>query len=180
MYGLVNRAVKGLVVREFGEEAWQRIRSRAGLEVDHFGRMQTYDDAITYGLVTAASEELGAPVDDLLEAFGRYWVLYVAEEGYGSMLSLAGDSLAPFLEQLDAMHARVATSHVEMRPPSFVLQRRGDHMLLHYHSTRAGLGAMVVGLLHGLAARFDEPITVEWRRAGDGADHDRYVIRAAS
>lgn len=176
MYGLVNRAVEGLIRKEFGDSTWTAVMQRAGLAIDHFGRMEYYDDEVTYRLVGAASEELGAPADDLLVAFGRYWVLYVAEEGYGAMLSMAGASLRGFLEHLDTLHAQVGLGHPQMRPPAFRVERTGDDVLLHYHSTRAGLGAMVMGLLEGLAARFGERIEVTWLRADATVDHDRFRI----
>lgn len=177
MYGLVNRAVEGLVRSEFGDETWKAVLKRADLDIDHFGRMEYYDDAITYRLVGAASEELGAPAEDLLVAFGRYWVLYVAEEGYGAMLSMAGDSLRDFLEQLDAMHAQVGLGHPKLKPPSFRLAMEDDEVMLHYHSDREGLAPMVLGLLDGLSARFGEPIDVAWLKADTTHDHDRFRIR---
>lgn len=179
MYGLVNRAVEGLLRKEHGDEVWSQIKRRAGVTVSHFGRMEIYDDEVTYGLVGAASEVLGVSADLLLEAFGRHWVLYVAEEGYGSMLSAAGDDLRSFLEQLDSMHARVNLGHPEMRSPSFELEMEGEVMVLHYRSTREGLGAMVLGLLDGMARRFGETIEVEWIRPEGELDHDVFRIHRA-
>ncbi len=71
MYGLVNKAIHDMVVGNFGEAAWNRIRQRAGIEDEVFVAMEPYDDALTYRLVRAASEQLGAPADDRLEAFGN-------------------------------------------------------------------------------------------------------------
>ena len=62
MYGLINRAVRGLVTEQFGEEAWTKIRTRAGVEDDDFVSMSSYDDSVTYDLVAAATEELLAPL----------------------------------------------------------------------------------------------------------------------
>jgi len=30
MYGLVNKAVQGLITKEFGEEKWNEIKTKAG------------------------------------------------------------------------------------------------------------------------------------------------------
>lgn len=35
MYGLVNKAIQDLVVREFGESTWQEIATAAGFDVMH-------------------------------------------------------------------------------------------------------------------------------------------------
>ena len=33
MYGLVNRAVEDLVCTNFGEETWEKIKEKAGVDV---------------------------------------------------------------------------------------------------------------------------------------------------
>lgn len=176
VYGLVNRAVEGLVRREHGDEVWARVKASAGVEVSHFGRMQAYDDAITYRLVAAASEQLGVPGDELLIAFGRYWVEYVADEGYGAIFSMGGRDLRTFLEGLDAMHARVATGQPAMRPPSFLTEPADGGVVLHYMSERDGLGPMVIGLVQGLAHRFGETVTVRSMAPAGDVTHERFYI----
>ena len=98
MYGLVNTAVRDLVVDQHGPEVWERVRTRAGVASDTFVAMEQYPDAVTYDLVAAASEELGAPAEALLEAFGERWITYTAEKGYGEALEFAGQDLEGFLE----------------------------------------------------------------------------------
>ena len=71
MYGLVNKAIEGLVIENHGEEAWERIKKQAEVDVDLFVSNESYDDSLTYNLVTAACEILNAPAADILESFGR-------------------------------------------------------------------------------------------------------------
>ena len=85
MYGLINKAVRGLVLEIAGADAWSRIRHAAQVEDDDFISMEGYDDAVTYRLVGAASEELGLSPEAVLEAFGKYWVDYTADEGYAML-----------------------------------------------------------------------------------------------
>lgn len=47
MYGMVNRAVRDMVVARFGTEAWTQIHSKAAAPPD-FEKMQPYDDGVTY------------------------------------------------------------------------------------------------------------------------------------
>ena len=137
--------------------------------------MDAYPDDITYKLVGAASEVLGIPASAVLEAFGEYWVLYTAQEGYGPMLDAGGKTLREFLENLDALHARVALTMPELRPPRFRLVPIDDtSMRLEYHSMRQGLAPMVIGLLRGLSVRFNTAIEVTHAPA-DG--HDDFMIR---
>ena len=97
MYGLVNKAVEGLVVSPFGEATWQEIKAAANVEVEAFVSMESYDDEITYSLVGAASKVLNTPAEDVLKLFGQYWVLDIATEHYGDLLTAAGTTLPTFL-----------------------------------------------------------------------------------
>ncbi len=182
MYGLINKAVRGLVLEQFGAEAWARIRTRAGVEDEDFLSMTSYDDSVTYELVAAASAELGAPAEDILKGFGEYWVRYTAVEGYGELLDSAGGDLTSFLSNLDQMHARVKLAFPDLRPPRFrVSDATASRLRLHYFSDRPGLAPLVVGLVHGLAARFGDQVEIVPGREGDGEDeHDVFDIRFVS
>ena len=175
MYGLVNKAVVDLVCSKFGQDTWNKIKQKADVDIDVFVSMDAYPDDITYKLVGAASEVLNLPADKVLEAFGEWWVLYTANEGYGPLLESAGSTLRDFLLNLDALHARVALTMPALRPPRFrMVDVDPDTLLLEYHSTRQGLTPMVVGLLKGLGIRFNTPIEISHARNGD---HDDFTIR---
>ena len=178
MYGLVNQAVEDLIRAEHGEATWQAIKGRAGVDAPAFISMSPYPDAVTYRLVGAASEVLAVPVPALLEAFGEYWILYTARKGYGHLLTLAGTSFPEFVQQLDQLHAHVALSFTELRPPTFWCTEVGERSLrLHYRSSREGLAPMVIGLLRGLGTMFDTAVTVTHVASpGQGADHDEFQI----
>ncbi|MAB82882.1 MAG: heme NO-binding protein [Phycisphaerae bacterium] len=156
MYGLINIAIKDLVTEDFGEEAWHRILSRAGLEGTEFILMDQYEDSVTYDLVGAAAEELDVPASQILQSFGAYWTKYTAVKGYGPLLDSAGKTFPEFLQNLDLMHTRVGTMFPDFVPPSFECHNMTEHSLdLHYISEREGLEDLVIGLLHGLAERFE-------------------------
>lgn len=175
MYGLVNKAVVDLVVSKFGQDTWNAIKKKAEVDIDVFVSMDGYPDDVTYRLVGAASDVLKIPPEQVLEAFGEHWVLYTAKEGYGPMLDASGGTLRQFLENLDALHARVALTMPELRPPRFRLVPVDDGtMLLEYHSTRQGLAPMVIGLLRGLSIRFNTPVDVTHARRDS---HDEFTIR---
>jgi hypothetical protein len=180
MYGLVNKAIQDMISKYHGEDTWETIKQKAGLEdIDFFVGMEAYGDDVTYRLVGAASEVLGKPAEELLIAFGEYWVTYTSEEGYGELLASAGDSLPEFMENLDNLHARVGLSFPQLRPPAFECQHTSNKsMELHYQSTRCGLAPMVIGLLHGLGKRFQTKVEVTqtaFRETGE--DHDIFSIK---
>jgi hypothetical protein len=162
MYGMVNRALKALLCEQFGESTWHEIRSKAGVEEDDFASMKAYDDSITYDLAGAASEVLDTPVDDLLRAFGNYWVKFAGESSYAILLDQAGDTLSEILTGLDEMHTRLALAFPELRAPSFqVVSDDGKRITLRYVSSRPALVPFVCGLIEGLATRLGVKVAVD-------------------
>lgn len=179
MYGLVNRALEELIRNGYGDDAWEAIKVRAGVDIEVFIRMDAYPDDLTYRLVGAASEVLAKPTDDLLRAFGEYWTLYTGREGYGALLDSAGRTLQEMLAGLDDLHVRVGLMYPHLKPPSFrCTDVRTDGLELHYYSVRAGLAPMVIGLVHGLGKRFGHELEiVQHLDRGRGDDHDSFLIR---
>lgn len=178
MYGLVNRALHELVVARWGLPMWEEIRKRAELDVEEFNGFQAYPDSVTYRLVGAASECLNVSPESLLESFGEHWVLFTGQEGYGDLLDLAGANLVTFLQNLDALHVRVARSYPALVPPSFKCTDITERsLLLHYFSSRDGLAPLVVGLIKGLGKRFNTDVRVELLHArGPLSDHDVFRV----
>ena len=178
MYGLVNRGIEELVCTHFSEETWEAIKAHARINHEAFISMESYPDSVTYDLVAAASEQLGLPAEVVLETFGEYWTLYTAQEGYGELLKMSGNTLTEFLLNLDNMHARVSLLYPELRPPSFQCTAMHEGgMLLHYRSHREGMAHLVIGLLHGLSKMFDTPLQIEHvQKRQAGSEHDIFQL----
>jgi Haem-NO-binding len=181
MYGLVNQAIEDLIRKNHGDQVWDAVKHKAGVDVEAFVSMEAYPDAVSYGLVGAASEVLGTPAAQLLEAFGEHWTLYTAQKGYGDLLRTGGSTFKGFMQNLHNLHTHVALSFPHLRPPSFWCTDVTDGtMTLHYQSTREGLGPMVVGLVRGLGRMFATEVTITPTRSRtDGADHDEFLVTFA-
>ena len=178
MYGMVNKAVEEMVVMHHGEEAWERIKAKAGIDVDVFMSNEGYPDQVTYALVGAASEVLKTPADRILEAFGEHWILHTAQEGYGGLLRAGGKTLPEFLVNLPNFHTRVAMIFPNLQPPSFSCSDVGPTSLnLHYKTQRPGMSAFVVGLIQGLGKMYATPVAIRIAASrAEGADHDVFHI----
>lgn len=179
MYGLVNKAIHDMVCSQFGEATWQQIRQKADVETDAFLSMEGYPDDVTHRLVKAASAVLGLPPAEIMKAFGEFWVEFTAGQGYGELMDMSGDNLPEFLQNLDALHARVGITFPKLQPPSFdCAETDEDSLTLEYHTHREGLAPMVVGLVKGLGNRFDTDVEVtQTQSKDDGAEHDEFLIK---
>ena len=183
MYGMVNQAMRELIVERHGEALWSEVVAGAGLDDEHFNELDNYDDSVTFALVGSASGILGASPEDLLFEFGKHWVLYTGSHMWSYLFDLAGDDYLSFLGGLDDLHSRVQTIMPDSDMPEFTTEAKADHVVLEYRSSRAGLAPMVRGLLVGLQDHFDERWDVEQtgHREVDGFDsfalRDRNVSR---
>lgn len=178
MYGLVNKAIEDLVVCQFGEDTWEQIKKKAGVDVDVFVSNEAYPDSVTYDLVSAASEVLGKSARDILIVFGEHWVLKTAAKSYGAMMSAGGASLKEFLVNLPNFHTRVQMIYPKLQPPSFECSDISENSLhLHYFTHRPGLTDFVVGLVQGLGKLYSTPATASViAKKADGADHDVFEV----
>lgn len=162
MYGLVNKAIKDLVVTKFGQEKWDEMCQMVGFTEGEFVGMNPYPDKLTYDLVGAASRVLKADASYVLEAFGEYWILYTADEGYGDLMDLTGSSFVEFLDNLDMLHYRINNIMPDLAAPQFSTRNQKENSVeLEYRSHREGLVPMLFGLIKGLGKRFEMEVKVE-------------------
>lgn len=161
MYGMVNEGIRTFIEGNFGADAWQSICSDAEIEMTQFDRLGSYDDAVTYSLVSAVAKHTELPAEQVLKVFGEYWVDYAGKSGFGNLLKLSGKNFIERVQNLDDMHERILLTMPNLQPPSFELEQISDNTFdLNYYSSRPGLSAMVIGLLHGLAEQTGEKISV--------------------
>jgi hypothetical protein len=179
MYGLINKAVEGLVRSKFGDATWDRIRTDAGMPDEPFLSMEQYADDVTYKLVGSACKVLNLPADAVLKEFGKYWTVYSAQVGYGDLLDSVGSTLPEFLKNLDQMHTRIQLTFSHLKPPSFtVTDETKDSLVLHYYSDRPGLAPTVIGMIEGLQERFRIVVEIAHKRVDAGPrPHDTFLIR---
>lgn len=178
MYGIVNKAIEDLVKANFGEEKWNKILERSGIEEDFFISNEPYDDQITYSLAIAVSEEMIMTVGDVLNAFGEWWVLKTSKEKYGGMMEAGGSTLREFLVNLPLFHNRVMLIYPRLTPPEFqVSDVTENSILVHYHSKREGLQEFVRGLLSGLGKMYNTPVHIELIQSRDeGSTHEIFKV----
>jgi hypothetical protein len=161
MYGLVNKAIKDLVVTNFGEDKWNEICELSDFIEGDFIALQSYPDDLTYTLVKNASQVLKSDSSAVLEAFGEYWILYTADEGYNELMEITGNSFVEFLQNLDMLHYRMANIMPKLEPPKFTVRNINDTSLeLEYRSQRQGFVPMLFGLIRGLGKRFSLDVKI--------------------
>lgn len=178
MYGIVNKAIEDLVKANFGEEKWDAIKERSGVEVDFFISNEPYDDDITYKLAGAVSEEMNMTVEKVLEAFGEWWILKTGKEKYGGLMEAGGKNLREFLVNLPLFHNRIMLIYPKLTPPEFKTSNIEENSIhIHYFSKREGLQEFVRGLLSGLGKMYNTDVDIELIQSrSDGSNHEIFKV----
>ncbi len=178
MYGIVNKAIEDLVKVNFGEDKWDAVKKRSGVDVDYFLSNEPYDDAITYQLAGAVSAEMEMPVEKVLEAFGEWWILKTGKEKYGGLMQAGGNNLREFLINLPIFHNRIMLMYPKLTPPEFQISHEEDNSVhVHYFSKRVGLQEFVRGLLSGLGKMYETPVVIELLESrDDGKNHEIFKV----
>ncbi|XP_066954656.1 guanylate cyclase soluble subunit beta-1 isoform X1 [Macrobrachium rosenbergii] len=180
MYGFVNYAIEQLVVRNFGEETWEKIKREADVHMDgSFLVRLIYEDEITYNIVGAAEKVLGVQANTILEMFGKMFFKFCQESGYDTILQVLGATVSDFLQNLDALHDHLALIYPGMKAPSFRCTERADDgaLILHYYSDRPGLEYIVIGIVKAVASQLHgTDVEVEILKTKDEEDHVQFVI----
>lgn len=178
MYGIVNKAIEDLVISKFGEEKWEAVKERSGIDIDFFISNEPYNDDITFKLVVAVSTEINIPVSDVLQTFGEWWILKTGKEKYGGLMEAGGQSLREFLINLPIFHNRIILIYPKLTPPEFKVSHIEDRSIhMHYFSKRSGLQEFVRGLFMGLGKMYNTPMEVELIQSrDDGSDHEVFKV----
>lgn len=178
MYGIVNRAIEELVKSNFGDEKWEAVKIRSGIDIDYFISNEPYDDEITYLLAGAVSEEMNISVPEVLQAFGEWWVLKTGKEKYGGLMEAGGQTLREFLINLPIFHNRIMLIYPKLTPPEFKVSHIEEKSIqIHYFSKRQGLGEFVRGLLNGLGKMYKTPVVIELIQSRDDGDsHEIFKV----
>lgn len=179
MYGIVNKSIEDLVVTNFGQEKWETIYEKSGVDVDFFLSSEIYDDDVTFKIATAAAAELDITVNQVLIAFGEWWVLKTTKEKYPGLMESGGNNLRDFLVNLPNFHNRVMLIYPKLTPPEFKVSDIEENSLhLHYFSKRVGLQDFVRGILQGLGTVYQTPVSIELiQNRAEGNSHEVFKIK---
>ena len=156
MYGLINMAIKQLVIEKMGETAWINILEKSHVKHNNFELLSVYEDDITYKLVEGICAVSAKSPDEILNLFGTYWIDYAIRAGYGPLLKLFGPTFKECLLNLNKMHDHIGALMPGLIPPTFDIEKEisSQEVILLYSSTREGLTPMVTGLLTSLGTRY--------------------------
>ncbi len=180
MYGLINMAIKQLVLDNFGESGWQKVLDEAKVKQTNFEMLTIYNDDITYKLVGGACAVTGKSAEEILKLFGAYWVKYAAGAGYEPLFKLFGPTFKECMINLNRMHEHMGAMMPGLIPPEFNLEEdiAESEIILQYKSQRKGLAPMVSGLIQALSERYEvKNLQVNQLERKESIEAERFQIK---
>mmetsp|Transcript_9143 Transcript_9143/g.19694 ORF Transcript_9143/g.19694 Transcript_9143/m.19694 type:complete len:648 (-) Transcript_9143:264-2207(-) len=152
MHGLIHVIFKSFIVTDFGEDTWQQVLAKCGLEDDTpIMQMQQYPDDLTLAAVGAACAVLNVDVDTALGLFGRFFVRYLAANGWTRMLLSLGSTLEDLLVNLNGLHSNLERDFRTAIFPQFHVTRQECGGLEVVYTSSRCFPALVEGVLYQLA-----------------------------
>ena len=171
MHGLINRGIQRFVVDSYGDTQWRAVINLTGLPFDDFEAMWSYDDDVTPQLLSAASDVLDRPYEELVEDIGTYLVSHPNVEALRRLLRFGGVNFVEFLHSLDDLpdRARLAVSDLEL--PRLELREIAEgRYVLRCFGRHFGWGHLFMGVLRAMADDYGALAFLEHTGSDSGAE----------
>lgn len=171
MHGLINWSLQNFITETYGAPDWENIAQAAQLDSAGFEALMTYDDAITFAVIDAASARLGKPREALLLDLGTFLCSHPKSEAVRRLLRFGGETFADFLYSLDDLADRVHLALPELEMPDIELWLNAPgNVTLHCRSDYPGFGHVMVGVLQAMADDYGMLALIEHMGRTQGAE----------
>ena len=171
MHGLVNTSIERFLRRAYGNDRWQAVASAAGLGIDTFEPMMSYDDSVTEAVLDAASAQTGLSRADLLEDLGTFLVSDTSMEPLRRLLRFGGDDYTEFLHSLDDLPDRVRLAVPELQLPRIESQEVTPGLFrLSISPGWPGIAHVFAGVLRTMADDYGALVMLDHRGERRGCD----------
>jgi hypothetical protein len=170
---MLNRGLQNFVHDFYGSNRWEEACIAADLPFFSFESMLHYDDELTARLLETLSVVLERSKAEILEDFGTYVVSHENLASVRSLLRFGGETFVDFLHSLDDVHARMKIAMPMLEVPKLTLESRGvDLYSVHYEFSKPGYGAVILGVLRGMADDYGTLVTID-KVASSNGERDR-------
>jgi hypothetical protein len=160
--GIVFNLLEQVVSRDYGEDAWDDLLSAAGL-MGAYTSLGSYPDEHLGKLVSAASEALHIPAQDVVRWFGREAMPALAG-AYPAFFSPHTGTRSFLLTLNDIIHPEVRKIYPGADVPEFDFEQMPDGNLRMGYDSHRKMCSFAEGLIEGAAARFGEQVTISQPR----------------
>ena len=153
---MLLESVQHFVKVMYGEDAWSKVLTQAGLRHKVFTTHTIYTDETMLRLASSCQHVLQDRThDEFMRFFGTCFVKYFSHYGYDRIIAVCGRNFRDFLHGIDNLHETMRFSFPKMVSPSFyVTDETTAGCKLHYLTRRSGHQEYVCGQLESCAQNF--------------------------
>ena len=139
----------------------------------------SYDFNELANMVVELSRITGAPMEDLLTAFGKHLGVQFASK-FPAFFADAGSTIA-LLKQVDEhIHVEVRKLYPDAELPKFSYEDKGDVFELYYSSQRP-LADVALGLIEQTSVHYNENFTINMKKWDENNKHCcKFTIQKAA
>lgn len=168
MKGVIFTEFLGMVADRFSEDMVDDIIEASDLPSGGaYTSVGVYDHGEIVALVDALATRTGAPVPDLVKAFGHH--LFGRLSVLHPEFVCGIDDALDFLERVDkVIHVEVLKLYPDAMLPRFDTTRDGDRLQMIYRSPR-GMEDLAEGLIKGCLGHFAQELRMERHKRPDGS-----------
>lgn len=177
MHGMINSALQGFVLSNYGPETWERVRREAGLPFDGFEAMERYEDAVTLTCFAAAAQILGKHPNTLLEDIGTHLVTHPGLEPLRRLMRFGGGTFAEFLLSLEELPDRAALAIPDLEVPAITLSSEGTGIyVVTARWPLPGIAPILMGALRAMADDYGALVLMELAGRDGGQERLRVQV----
>lgn len=159
MHGTMFVHLRKYTEDQLGAEAWDEMLVAAGLGPRVYLPIRSYPDEELVAIVGAAAKRTALGIPALLESFGEYVAPHLLSM-YRHLLKPEWRTIDVLLHVEETAHRAVRVEQPGAAPPYLAATRTGDRQAeINYTSSRR-LCFVAKGIIRGLAAHFDERVTI--------------------
>jgi len=157
---MVMLQFQAFVAERIGANAWEDVRTRAGLARRSYLETGIYPDEELTQLVAAARELSRTPAPALIESFGEYLVPSLVT-AYGALLPAEWTALDVIEHTEEMIHRVVRREQPGAAPPPLRATRVSPNEVRVSYTSARRLCALARGICRGLGRHYREVLEVE-------------------
>ncbi|KAF7261154.1 hypothetical protein EG68_01161 [Paragonimus skrjabini miyazakii] len=179
MYGVLVEGLKQYVTKVFGDGLWWVALQHVTGKQKIIQTRQIYPETLLPQMIAQLADMTGVTEDELYYEYGYFFLQYLTDSGFESLLRVLGDGFTEFLNALDDLHHHLQFSYPRIKPPAFLIAHMTDSTIdLVYESRRGCFGHFVRGQLIAIAGLLYElDIDVELLRCVKKTSTHQFTYR---
>lgn len=177
MHGMINRALQGFIVENFGQGTWIEVRTLADLRFDEFEAMLTYRNKLTVACFKALAQVTQQDEAAILDDLGTFLITHEGLDPLRRLLRFGGATFTDFILSLDELadRGRMAIPDIEL-PEITVAQAHSNAFELRVSWKLPGVGPILLGVLRAMADDYGALAFLDLEERAGADDLIRIVI----